>query len=244
MKLFRRSLLIMGNLCAFGWFVLRDICWLAILPLIPLGIAFYYFGHTDALKKIWFNGGMALVCLLICTYTVSVGLFEGKGWLMLIFALLAVVLLAVRVPCKEWARISGWWMILFLLVFFVMFVATLPGMRWRRELPSCGEWWEILIFYLLAFLEPLALGKKYRASPLALGILLVPFGLASVLAMGVGAFEQAEYAYLSVWTGVSIFSLHHLEGILLCLYYGAGTLRIAHFISKCASIYQRKPIKS
>lgn len=243
MKLFRRSLLLMGNLCAFGWFILQDLCWLAILPLIPLGIAYYYFGDTDVLKKIWFNGIMVLACLLICTYTVSVGLLEGRGWLMLIFALIVVAMLAVRMPCKEWARISGWWMTLFLLTFAVMFVATLPGIRWRGSLPACGDWWKILIFYLLTFLEPLALGREYRASPLALGIILVPFGLVSAMAMGARAFEQVQYAYLSVWTGVSIFSLHHLEGILLCFYYGAGTLRIAHFVSKCADRFQRRPIR-
>lgn len=240
MKLFRRSLLMMGSLCALGWFILRDICFLALLPLIPLGIAFYHFGHTDYFKRLWFNGVMAFACLLICTYTVSVGLFEGRGWLMLIFALLAVAFTAARMPCKEWARISGWWMTLFLVVFAVMFIATLPGVRGRGGLPSCGNWGDILVFYLLAFAEPLALGREYRASPLALGILLVPFGLASVLALGIGAFERAEYAYLSVWTGVSIFSLHHLEGILLCLYYGAGTLRVAYFVSKCAPICRRR----
>ncbi len=240
MKLFRRSLLIMGSLCAFGWFIIRDICFLAVLPLIPLGIFFYYFGHTDFFKRVWLNGLMAFLCLLICAYVVSIGLFEGRGWLMLIFALLVVALLAVKLPGGEWARISGWWLTLFLLVFAVMFIATLPGIRIRDQLPSCGNWGNILVFYFLAFLEPLALGKEYRASPLALGILLVPFGLAAVWALGVGAFEQAQYAYLSVWTGVSIFSLHHLEGILLCLYYGAGALRVAYFISKCASAYRCK----
>ena len=240
MKLFRRSLLMMGSLCALGWFIIRDICFLALLPLIPLGIAFYRFGHTDFFKRLWLNGVMAFLCLLICTYTVSIGLFEGRGWLMLIFALLAVAFTAVRMSCKEWARISGWWMTLFLLVFTVMFIATLPGVRIREELPSCDNWGDILVFYLLAFAEPLALGREYRSSPLALGILLVPFGSASVLALGTGAFEQAEYAYLSVWTGVSIFSLHHLEGILLCLYYGAGTLRVAHFVSKCAQVCRKR----
>ncbi len=237
MKLFRRSLLMMGSLCSFGWFIVRDICFLAVLPLVPLGIIYYYLGATDFFKRTWFNGLMAFLCLLICSYTVSVGLFEGRGLLMLIFMILSVALLAVRLPCKEWARISGWWMTLFLLTFTVMFIATLPGIRMRGVFPGCGNWGDILIFYLLVFLEPLSMGREYRASPLALGILLVPFGLVSVMALGAGAFEQAEYAYLSVWTGVSIFSLHHLEGILLCLYYGAGTLRVAHFVSKCGPFY-------
>lgn len=232
MKLFRSALLMMAETAAFGWFLLRDISFMAVLPLIPLGLVFYYFHRLDACKVKILNGLCALISAGITAYTVCLGVFEGRGFLALLFLLPAVALLAVKCPKEELARVSGWWMIAFLLIFIAMLIATLPGVRMRSGLPELGSWWEILIFYLLAFLEPLSLGKEYRAAPLALGLLLVPFGLAAYLALGGGAFSMAEYPYLSVWAGVSISAFHHTEGIILCFYYGAGALRLAHFFTE------------
>lgn len=229
MKLFRSALLIMGETAAFGWFILRDISFMAVLPLIPLGVLFYYLNRLDPQRLKWLNGFCAIISGIIVAVTVSVGVFDGHGLLTLLCLLPAVALLAVCAPKKELERISGWWMSAFLIVFVAMLIATLPGIRWQGTMPDFGGWTDILIFYLLALLEPLSLGKEYRSAPLALGILLIPFGLAAFLALGQGAFEMAEYPYLSVWAGVAVSAFHHTEGIILCFYYGVGALRLAHF---------------
>ena len=117
-----------------------------------------------------------------------------------------------------------------------MIIATLPGIRWADKMPSCGSWRDILFFYLLAFAEPFSLGREYRASPIILGVLLIPFGLAAYLALGDGAFEIAQFPYLSVWSGVAVSAFHHLEGIILCFYYGTAAFRMAHFFAKIKRI--------
>ncbi len=237
MKLFRSALLILGETAAFGWFILRDISFMAILPLIPLGVVFYRFHRSSRMG--WLDGLTAVISAVIVTYTVSVGVFDGRGFLALLLLLGAVSLLALKVPKEELQRISGWWLAAFLAVFIAMLIATLPGVRLQSELPSVGGWADILIFYLLAIAEPLSLGKDYRAAPLALGILLIPFGLAAYLALGQGAFAMAEYPYLSVWAGVDVSAFHHIEGIILCLYYGVGALRLSHFV-----VHQKKFFRS
>ncbi len=229
MKLFRSALLIMGETAAFGWFILQDISFLAVLPLIPLGVLFYYLYRLGSDGPKWLNGICAGISLVIVAVTISRGVFDGYGLFMLLCLIPAVALLAVSAPKKELERISGWWMTAFLIIFIAMLIATLPGIRLREGLPSLGRWSDILIFYLLAFLEPMSLGKDYRAAPLALGILLMPFSLAAYLALGQGAFAMAEHPYLSVWAGVAVSAFHHTEGIILCFYCGAGALRLAHF---------------
>ena len=227
MKLFRSALLMLGETAAFGWFILKDLSFMAVFPLIPLGVVFYCFHRFPEIRLL--DGLTAAFTAVAVAYTVSVGVFDGCGFFALLFLLVAVSLLAMKVQKEELHRISGWWMVAFLAVFIAMLIATLPGIRLQRDLPAVGNVADILIFYLLAFAEPLALGRSYRAAPLALGILLIPFGMASFLAMGGGAFSMAEYPYLSVWAGVAVSSFHHIEGIILCLYYGAGALRLAHF---------------
>ncbi len=227
MRLFRSALLLMAETAAFGWFILRDISFVAVLLLIPIGVVFYRLNHMKIHR--FFNGFTATVSAVIVGLTVSVGVFGGKGLVMLLCLLPAVAIFAVSAPKEEVERVSGWWMTAFLVVFIVMLIATLPGMRWQRSLPAVGSWADILIFYLLALIEPLSLGKDYRAAPLALGVLLIPFGFAAFLALGDGAFAMAEYPYLSVWSGVAISAFHHIEGIILCLYYGVGAFRLAHF---------------
>ncbi len=240
MKLFRSSLLMMGELAAFGWFILSDIAFIAILPLIPLGILFYYLHHIEAGRLRWLDGVITLIGIFISAFLVSRGLFEGRGLWMLFFLTPVAALGATRAPIKELERISGWWMTVFLMVFVAMLIATVPGVKIRETLPYWGNTADIVIFYLLAFLEPLSLGKDYRAGPLALGLLLIPFATLSFLALGSGAFEMAEYPYLSVWSGVSISAFHHTEGIILCLYFGAVALRSAHFVSDFSFAYRKK----
>ena len=229
MKLFRSSLLMMGEVAAFGWFILKDISFLAVLPLIPLGVVFCCLIGTRKNKILWLNGISAFFSLFITAFIAAQGLFEGKGLVMLLCLTLGISLMGIQIREGELERISGWWMTVFLLVFVAMLIATLPGIRWRQELPSVGKWTDVLVFYMLAFLEPLSLGTDYRAAPLALGILLIPFGFAAYLALGKTAFSMTEYPYLTVWSGVSVSAFHHIEGIIISLYYGVGMLRAAHF---------------
>ena len=230
MRSFRSSLLIMTEAAAFGWFILRDISYLVILPLIPLGVLFCWLMKRIDKKILWLNGCCAIVAVFLSAFITSEGLFEGEGLVMLVCLSLAVSLTGVQIRLAELERISGWWLCVFIVVFSVMLFATLPGIRWCRELPDFGNAIDILIFYLLVFLEPFSMGKDYRAAPLALGVLLLPFGFLSYLALGHKAFDMAEYPYLSVWSGVSISAFHHIEGIIIGLFYGIGILRMAHFL--------------
>lgn len=231
MKLFRSAMLFLGETAAFGWFLLRGISPLAVLPLIPLGVAFYALHPGRTIR--WLNGVTAVLSALLVAYVVSVGVFDGKGFFTLLLLLPATALIGIGAPKREIERVSGWWMAAFLMAFIVMLVATLPGIHLPDQVPTWGGTGDILIFYLLAFAEPLSLGKSYRAGPLALGMLLLPFGMLSYLALGSGAFSMAEFPYLSVWAGVSVSAFHHVEGIILCLYYGAGALRLSHFLQYC-----------
>lgn len=230
MKLFRSSLLLMGSLAAFSWFLLKRISFPALLPLIPLGVLFYFLFHFIAREQVILNGMTALITLGLISYVVSVGVFQGHGFWMLVFLLIGCAFFATKIKASEWARISGWWMTLFLLIFLAMLIATAVGAKQRMGIPDCGRWSDVLIFYLLAFFEPFTMGEKYRAAPLSLGILLIPFGFFSYLALGSGAFCAAEYPYLSVLSGVSLAAFHHLEGIILCFLFGAGILRLSNFI--------------
>ena len=230
MKLFRSSLLMMGTLAAFAWFLLKNISFLALFPLIPLGIGAYFLNRYEGKILLWFNALFAIFTAVIICCVVSVGIFEGRGFLMLFLLMIACALMAVRVEPAEWARVAGWWMSLFLVVFVFMMIATVFGMERRAVSLNCGKLGDILIFYLLALGESFAMGRKYRASPLGLGLLLIPFALFSYFALGVGAFSMAEYPYLSVLSGVSVASFHHLEGIILCLLFGAGIFRFANFL--------------
>ncbi len=231
MKLFRSTLLLLGETAALGWFILHNLSFVALLPLIPLALLFYRFHKVPMEKVKWLNGVCALISVAITAFIVSVGIFDGRGFIALCFLIIAASFMAIGVPGQELDRISGWWLAGFAVVFTIMFVATLPGVRWRSELPEIGPWQDILVFYLLAFLEPLSMGREYRAAPMALGILLLPFALAAYLALGNGAFSLAEYPYLSVWAGVAISAFHHIEGIILCFYCGVGALRAAYFIN-------------
>ncbi|MBR4086884.1 MAG: hypothetical protein IKK30_03380 [Clostridia bacterium] len=230
MKLFRSSLLLMGELAAFSWFLLRNISFLAVLPLIPLGLGVYFLNRYDGDKFIWFNGIAAIISGIMICVVVTVGIFEGRGFIMLFFLMIACALSAVKIQSSEWARIAGWWMSIFLIFFLFMVIASAFGAEKRSVWLDCGSIRDIIIFYILALGEPIAMGKKYRAAPLGLGILLIPFGFLSYLALGKGAFCSSEFPYLSVLSGVSLASFHHLEGILLCLLFGAGIFRIANFL--------------
>lgn len=230
MKLFRSSLLLMGQTAALGWFILRDISFLAVLPLIPLGAVFCFLNRVSSVR--WLNGVFAIISSVIVAYVVSVGVFEGNGFLTLLCLLIAVSLMAVTVPKRELSRVSGWWLTAFLLIFIAMLIATLPGLRWQAQLPTAGNWSDILVFYLLSFGESFSLGKEYRGAPFALSLLLLPFSVAAYYALGSGAFGMAEYPYLSVWAGVAISAFDHIEGIILCLYYGVCVVRAAHFFAE------------
>ncbi len=224
-------MLILGETAAFGWFLLRGISPLAVLPLIPFGVVFYALHPGKPIR--WLNGITAVISAFMVASVTSVGVFDGKGFLALLALLPATALIGLCAPKREIERISGWWMAGFLLAFIAMLIASLPGIRLPNEWPKWGGVRDILIFYLLIFAEPLSLGKSYRAAPLALGILLLPFAVVSYLALGTGAFSMAEYPYLSVWAGVAVSAFHHVEGIILCLYYGAGALRLNHFLQYC-----------
>lgn len=235
MRLFRNSLLLIGELAAFSWFLLRNISFLALLPLIPLGIIVYFLNRFEGKQLILFNGLSALITAIMICMVVSEGIFEGRGFFMLLFLMIACALLSIKMIPSEWARITGWWMTLLLLVFLFMMVATAFNAEQRTISLDCGSIIDILIFFLLALGEPILMGKKYRAAPLGLGILLIPFALFSYLALGQGAFSVLEYPYLSVLSGVTLASFHHLEGITLCLLFGAGIFRIANFLSRYAT---------
>ena len=230
MKLFRSSLLMLGQGAAFGWFMLRDISFLAILPLIPMGLLFCRWFQKDVCNILWLNGLCAAFTLVIASMVAAEGLYGGKGVFMLILLALAVGFVGIHASVYEVERVSGWWMVLFLLIFIAMLLGACGGIRMRSELPPVGSWKDILIFYLLAFAEPLSLGKSYRSAPFALGILLSLFGAVSYFALGRGAFILAEYPYLSVWSGVSLSAFHHTEGLILSLFYGIGVLRTVHFL--------------
>lgn len=238
MKLFRSSLLLMGVLSAFGWFLLQNISFLALFPLIPLGIGFYFLNRINSERLLWFNGVATLISLVMICMVVSVGVFEGDGFIMLFFLMIACALPAVKLKSFEWARIAGWWMSIFLIAFLFMVIACAFGAEKRSVWLECGSARDILIFYILALGEPLTMGKKYRAAPLGLGILLIPFGILTYLALGKGAFCSSEFPYLSALSGVSLTSFHHLEGILLCLLFGAGIFRVVNFLIKCSSYFK------
>ncbi len=239
MKLFRSSLLLMGALSAFSWFLLRNISFLALLPLIPLGIGVYFLNRSESNRFIWLNGIATIIsAIMICAAT-AVGIFEGRGFIMLFFLMIACALPAIKIESSEWARIAGWWMSIFLIVFLFMMIASAFGVEKRSVWLECGSIRDILIFYALALGEPMAMGKKYRAAPLGLGILLIPFGFISYLALGRGAFCASEFPYLSVLSGVSLASFHHLEGILLCLLFGAGIFRVANFLIRCSTHFKK-----
>lgn len=240
MKLFRSSLLLMGVLSAFGWFLLRNISFLALLPLIPLGIGVYFLNRFEGKRLIWFNGIATIITTIIICMVVAVGVFEGHGFFMLFFLMLFCALMAIKMDSSEWARIAGWWMTIFLFAFLFMLVATAFGMERSEISLECGAWSDILIFYVLALGEPFVMGKKYRAAPLGLGILLIPFALFSYLALGAGAFCASEYPYLSVLSGVSLASFRHLEGIFLCLLFGAGIFRVANFMIRCWTCFKKE----
>lgn len=232
MKLFRSALLILGETAALGWFLLRDIPFTALLPLIPLGLLFYHLHHLDAEKAVWLNGFSAFASMVAAAVVASIGVFDSKGLFPLLCLLPAIGLIGFGMSKGELERVAGWWVAAFLLVFAAMLIASVPGARLREGLPETGDWADIFIFYLLAVIEPLSLGKEFRAAPLALGILLVPFAFVSYLALGDGAFALAEFPYLSVWAGVAISAFHHTEGIILCLYYGMAAFRLAYFFAE------------
>lgn len=236
MKLYCKLRLMLGCSAAFGWFVLRDISFHAVLPMVPLGLLYYVVAKNDR-GLIWLNAAMAGITALMATTVVGEGVFDGDGYLSL-FCLLAVVGVgSIGMSHVELSRISGWWIALFFAVYFLMFVATLPGIRFREELPFFTNWSDVLILYLLAFMEPLSLGRDYRGSPFLLGVLLLPFSVVSYLALGAGAFSFAEYPYLSVWSGVAVSAFHHLEGIILCMYFGVAALRVAYFFVEIKKIH-------
>ncbi len=226
MKLFRSVLPVMGETAAIGWFILRDISFILLLPLIPAGLLFYFLHKGEMIR--WLNALCAAAAAVITAMTVSAGVFDGRGMVMLLLLLILTGMMAVGLPEDELDRVAGWWMIGFIAIFAVVLIATIPGVRLRSGLPEIGGWIDIAVFYLLVFLEPLSLGKNYRAAPLVLGILLIPFGVVSYLALGQAAFDMAEFPYLSVWAGVAFSSFHHTEAITLCFYYGVGALRTAY----------------
>lgn len=239
MKLYRKSLLLLGSLSAFGWFILRDISFCAALFLIPMGVLFYFLHRLENGRLWWLNGITASACILIASSVVSVGLFEGLGFGMALFLIMTVALSASFLRKNEWARISGWWMCAFMIVFVLMFIATLSGFRFALDYDKEINFRDVLIFYLLAFLEPLSMGREYRASPLSLGIVLAPFGIAAYFSLGAEAFYQAEFAYLSVWSGVSLSAFHHLEGFILSLYFGAVIFRSAYAVREIVAVFKK-----
>lgn len=229
MKFKNKALLIMGETAAFGWFILQGLSFVALLPLPILGWIYYRLMKNQKCAPLILNGFLLSAAILIGSLVVAEGLFQGRGMLSLLFLLPAAGILGFLVSREELMRISRWWMIGFAIVFILMLLATLPGMGLQPRLPPIGNYWEIFIFYLLAFLEPLSLGKDYAAAPLTLSALLIPFGIAAFFALGAGAYSMAEFPYLSVWSGVAFLSVHHTEGLILGFYYGAVALRSAEF---------------
>lgn len=230
MKFKDSALMMAGETAAFGWFILRGLSFMALIPLIPLGYLYYKIMKNREFRPLFLNGLTLFAAILFGSEVVGEGLFQGKGQLMLILLLLAVGLFGMHTSKKELMRVLRWWSVAFFILFLGMLFATLPGIRLEKSFPSIGSWWELLIFYLLVFAEPMSLGKDYAAAPFALGLLLIPFGAASYYALGDGAFHMAQYPYLSVWSGVSFFSIHHTEGIILGFYYGTVAFRCVEFL--------------
>ena len=234
MKFFRSSLLVLGQSAALGWFILHKIPFYAVLPLVPIGLlyckAFPVFKKTFIL-----NGIFTAIVAVMTAYVTAVGLFGGRGLFSLICLTIALGLLGVHTKDTELERVLSWWLAVFLIVFTVMTLAMFSGIERTSSLPSMGNWRDILIFYGLALLEPLCLGKDYLCAPLALGIVLIPFSVLAYYTLGGGAFLMAQYPYLSVWRGVSVSAFHHIEGAILCFYYGIGAFRTAYFFSRFKS---------
>lgn len=229
MKFKNNALLLMGETAAFGWFILRGISFVAILPLPFLGWLYYKGMKRLSVAPIALNGITLLFSLFIGSELLSQGLFQGEGKAALLLLIPAVGLLAEGICKKELLRLSRWWAIAFAAVFLLMMLGGLPEIRLQRSLPPIGHWWEILLFYLLAFLEPFSLGRSYDSAPISLSLFLIPFGIVAWLTLGTGAFSAAEYPYLSVWSGVAFLSVRHIEGIILGFFYGAIALRCAEF---------------
>lgn len=229
MKLLHKSIVLVSEVSAVGWFMLRNISPLYLLPVIPIGVLFAWLYPARNPIRIWLNGICAMVMGVVACSVVGEGVFDGKGKLALFFLMTAVALFALSIPKHELSRVAGWWVGVFLLIFCAMLIATVPGIRLENRIIQSGKWSDILILYLLIFLDPLSLGKEFRTGPIFFTALLFPFGVASHLAMGSGAFELAQYPYLSVWAGVAISAFHHTEGIILCLFYGLAIFRMAYF---------------
>ncbi len=232
MKLFRNASMLTACTAAIGWFMLNDLSFIGLLPLIPLGLVYCCLIRKGYHCK-WLNGILCLISLFLTAATVSQGIFGGRGFWLLIFLLIALGILGWGAPRRELMRISGWWTMGFVLIFFVMLIATFLGVREINDVPAFGDWKKYLIFYVLAFAEPLSLGRDYKTAPLILGLFLLPFGAAAYYALGSGAFSMAEFPYLSVWSGVDVSAFHHTEGLILSLYFGMGGLRLAHYGAEC-----------
>ena len=97
MKLFRSSLLILGCLSAFGWFLLNDISFLALFPLIPLGGAMYLLNRSEIKAMFWVNGFFTLLSAVIISGIVAVGVFNGRGLFAVLFLMIGCSFLAVKV---------------------------------------------------------------------------------------------------------------------------------------------------
>lgn len=227
--MFRNVRVLTGCLSAFGWFLLTDIPYWCIIPLFFLGI-FACKVKIHYTKKIWLNGIFAVFSALLSAYAVGVGVFARHGCWSLFFLIFAAALFLNQIPEKELARVSGWWCVLFILFFAALLVATVAGMRTFSFERFPYSRVRVLIFYLLAFLEPFSLGEEYRCAPLLLSLLLVPFGIVSWWALGGQAFSSLELPYFSVWAGVSVYSFRHFEGIILCLFYGMAVFRTEIFL--------------
>ena len=232
MKFKNEALLLMGETAAFGWFILRGLSFILVLPLLLFGWLFYRLMQKARGENLFCNGLTALAAALIGSILLSVGLFQGNGFFSLFFLLIAIGLFSYGIEQEQLLRISRWWSVLLAVVFLLMLLGGMMEIRWQEDFLPIGEWWEIAVFYLLAFLEPLSLGKRYARAPLMLSFFLLPFGIVAWLSLGGGAFLMAEFPYLSVWSGVSFFSIRHIEGIILGFYYGAVSLRIAEFLVK------------
>ncbi len=228
MKFQKCGRLMLAEAAALGWLFLRKIPFAGVLALLPLSLIFFLLPfHQKEFR--WVGNILGLITILIASFVTAMGFGERSGWLSLLLLLLAIALFTPQIPEKEWGRISGWWGIAFLGFFVLLILGSLPGIQPIGAWPGFGKWWELLIFYLLAFADPIACGEEMRGAPLLLSGFLIPFAVISYSVLGNRGFEMAEYPYLSVLAGSTVISFNHLEAIILSLYYGLAVFKASKF---------------
>ncbi len=218
---------ILAETAAMGWFLLRRIPFTGIFLLIPFGLLFYFL-PLPRRGVCWLSAGFGILAALISARVTALGFSDSGGWISLFFLMLGAAVFAPLIAEGEWLRIAHWWGVAFIAFFSMLLLGALPGLKQINTIPEVQSGWDLLIFLLLALGEPFSAGKDAKPAPLILCLMLVPFSLISYSVLGERGFQLLEYPYLSVWSGATVISFYHLEGIILSLYFGLAILKLAY----------------